>query len=131
MVGIWTVPGFELLQALRCHATAVFPPRFSPDGRLMVTHGLDREVRVWNTVDWSYSGGINLPRNGALSVAYGPDPSQLIAASGSTIWGMDPTRRSVEWVTELEDVAVSSVAVSPSGEVAALGTEDGRVVLVS
>ena len=131
IVGVWTVPGFELLRAVHCHATAVFPPCFSPEGELMVTHGLEREMRVWNTDEWSFAGGLTLPRSGPLLAAYGPVASELIAASASTVWGIDPRRQSVEWITELEDIAVSSVAVSPSGEMAALGTEDGRVVLMS
>lgn len=79
---------------------------FTPDGEYLVTHG------------------------GRVFTAFGPRASRFLAASGGTVWGIDPTALGVEWVTELDGVVASALAVTEDGERAVVGTEDGRVVML-
>jgi WD40 repeat protein len=130
-VGVWTVPGLELLRAVQCHETAVYTPVFSPDGRLMATHGPDPWVRLWSTGEWEFAGQISLPHHGGLCLAFGADGSELFAASGSTVWSLDPRAGAVRRATTLDRARVQSLAVSSDGEDLAVGTRDGRVLRLS
>jgi WD40 repeat protein len=126
-VGVWTVPGLELLRAVQCHETAVYLPVFSPEGKTMATHGLDREVRFWSTDEWTYRGEVRIPHHGELSIAYGASESRLIAASGSSVWGIDPVRETVVWVTEVPRTGICALGVAPDGDAAVVATRDGYV----
>lgn len=130
-VGVWTVPGLELLRAVQCHETAVYTPTFSPDGKLMATHGIDPWIRFWSTDEWVFAGEIGIPHHGELCLAFGRDTSELFAASGGTVWSLDPGTRTVRSVTELDGARIESMTASEDGERICVGTRDGRVVFLS
>jgi hypothetical protein len=66
-----------------------------------------------------------------LCLAFGADGSELFAASGSTVWSLDPRAGAVRRATTLDRARVQSLAVSSDGEDLAVGTRDGRVLRLS
>jgi WD40 repeat protein/serine/threonine protein kinase len=111
---------------------------FSPDGKLLVTHSIEGEGRLWKTDTAQPAGPILLHGSGTTqfpflaywSAAFSPD-SKLLATTG-----LDGTARL--WITDTgqpfsgplrHEGEVWNVAFSPDGKLLASGSRDGTARL--
>jgi WD40 repeat protein len=65
---------------------------FMPDGRRLLTVSNDEKVRVWETSDWSESGGFEWKIGKLGAVAVSPDGCRIAAGGGTgkvVIWDAD------------------------------------------
>lgn len=122
----------------------IFAGRFSPDGALIASGHADGVTRIWNVRTGTESGNVSpgapgesrlaqIPSGGAVrDVAFSPDGLYLAQASAAADIGFQVVDRS--WsnvVCAARSGPALSVAYSPRGDRLAVGTEDGRLLLIA
>ena len=128
-VRIWSPDGTELVHRLKAHDGEVTSLRFSPNSLRLATADVDGVLKLWDSK--RPSGPLTLRgHEGAIeAISFAPDGQQLAAVD----------RKGVTRVWDLRDDGDSDrvwldrprfVAMSPSGKIGAVGTLDGRIVLL-
>lgn len=128
-ISLWNVrTGRSVSAPLRAHTT-LWSLAFSPDGRLLVSTGADKTVRVW---DLQASTQLSSPssRGQILSIGFSPDGGTL-ATSGIDglirLWDVNTHRQS--GVLRDNGHPALSIAFSPDGRTVASAGDDGTVRL--
>jgi len=89
LVSLWEVAsGGRVRRVLRGHAATVTGVAFSPDGRRLVSSGIDG-VKIWDPSIGAELLSLPLQGDGAWHVAFSPDGKSIAAAGGDgivTIW---------------------------------------------
>ncbi|MEM7034155.1 MAG: BTAD domain-containing putative transcriptional regulator, partial [Chloroflexota bacterium] len=103
---------------------------FSPDGQTLVTGGLDRVVRLWNT----HTGQLQTLFQGnsttAYAVSFSPDGQWLVSGNADRsvcVW--DANTKEVRHILHGHCYLVRSVDFSPNGQILASGSEDKTIHL--
>jgi WD40 repeat protein len=92
-VRVFSVAGWQLLHTLAGHNGTVDWAEFSPDGRLIVSGGYDKTMRVWSNQDGSPIQTLTEGREPIRTVAFSLN-GEFIAASGeNTVWIWKAARR--------------------------------------
>jgi serine/threonine protein kinase/WD40 repeat protein len=131
-VRIWSVPDGKLLHVLGGHTDWVNCLAFSPDGAILASGGHatydDIEVRLWRVDNGALIHAFDGPlTTGDCSMSFSDNGTVVQFANNyGAVWRWDVTSgRLVESLyVDMEGVA-SSLAVSPDGEMIALGCEAG------
>lgn len=101
----------------------------SPDGRLLITRGMDQTLRIWDTKTGQPLGKPLDAAQPPERLTITPDSSRLVAVFGDTILTVDladPLLRSVELK---HDAAITDFAISEDGKQILTGSVDGAVRL--
>ncbi|MEN8136001.1 MAG: hypothetical protein ABFS18_10790 [Thermodesulfobacteriota bacterium] len=116
---------------LKAHKGEVTAVDISPDGRLVVSGGLDGKVRIWNIADGKelHAFGENLE---VADVAFSPNGLRVICAARNDrkkdviqIW--DYTKEKLREEIEGHSQRINTVAYSPNGKMIASGSGDNTV----
>jgi WD40 repeat protein len=102
---------------LGAHEGEIRAVAFSPDGSIVATTGDDQTVKLW---DMRHGNEVQTVPVGSpgFATAFTPDGHRLIAGGHAlSVWSVPALRR----VVRVDDVLVSSVAVSPDGTLLATG----------
>ena len=124
----------KLHHALEGHADFVKSVAFSRNGRLLVSGGADRTVKLWRIADGRELRTIAAHRSWVGSVVFAPDNHSVASRSG------DQTIKLWDIVTghALRSLAVgnagggsASIAISPDGRMLAAGSANNSITLWS
>jgi WD40 repeat protein len=141
-VRLWDVASGAHLNTLEGHATSVNSVAFSPDGTRVVSGSKDNTVRLWDAVSGAHLDtleGYTDVNSLALSINSSqtsfsqgvtvtsniPNPMFIYITQDGWIYSSAPQRR-VCWIP----VSCRPSGVSTRGMRAAMGTPDGRVVIL-
>ena len=111
----------EPFRTIRLHGRDVYHVEFSPDGRLLLSAGLDGTARVWNITDGSEAGRLD-PRGGEMNwAAFSRDGTTIATASDDRVirlWNWPGGR-------------LIRALKGHSGEVVSLAFVPGKPILIS
>src|SRR5687767_2077157 len=106
------------------HPAAVRRAVFSPDGRLLVSVGEDKQVIVWDFARRERLATFNDHQDWVGAVAFSPDGKRFATASyDRTIIVWDAVELRKEGVLRGHQSKVTAVAFSPDGRVLVTGTD--------
>ncbi len=129
---VWDASGGQLLLNLVGHGSTVISVATSPDNRQIATGGYDGTVRVWDTAPGHEYLTVAAHEGTANGVAVSPDSTRLVSVGGdgaAKVW--DAASGVLALTLQLPDPArLTSVALDPSGERAAIGSSDGRIAIM-
>lgn len=135
-VRAWNAANGELLRLIDELQTAMFDLRFSPDGRYLVAAGAAREVYVFETKTWKIARKIpNLPQL-VSALAFSGDGRLLATGGFEEITVQRPVKVIVWDFATAKPVrtvdaphAVTGLALSPDGKLAAVAARERRIDL--
>ncbi|PAY17506.1 hypothetical protein CKO51_20800 [Rhodopirellula sp. SM50] len=129
-ISVWNPSTGTLLISFECHTANITSVEFSPNGKLLASASLDSTIRVFNTSDWSEVICFRACCEGVTDLAWTPNSEQLVASAADGCirrWSLIGDENRL--LAKIDEDWAWSVAVHPSGNVVASGTESGRVVL--
>jgi len=101
----------------------------SPDGRLLVTRGMDQTLRIWDTATGRPLGQPLDVAESPTRLTITPDSARLIAVFGDTIVTVDLADPQLRPVELKHDAAIADFALSEDGKQILTGSVDGAVRL--
>jgi WD40 repeat protein len=138
-VRVWSARNGELLRLIDSELpVAMFALAFTPDGKSLVTAGVDRTVYFWNTATWKQERKLTGQPEMIASVAISPDGRILATGGFNDITNKHPVSILLWDVASGKELRrlpsphqVSSVAFSPDGKWLAAASGDKTVRLWS
>ncbi len=116
-IGILEVPSGKLLKKLKGHTDFVLSLDFSPDGKNIVSGGMDKIVRIWDIEKGKESRQLVKHLDPVFSVDYGN--SGLVASSSMynniTLWDGASGQEKVSFKGSDKSIPANHVQISPDG----------------
>ena len=91
----WQTADGTQLRSISGHTGMVHSLAFSPDGRLLVSGGYDKAVKIWRVEDGKELAVLMGHTNEVTSVAFSPDGKLIASASGSPRTGRSGTHQEI------------------------------------
>ncbi len=117
MIGLVEVPSGKLIKKLNAHVDHVLSLDFSPDGKNLVSGGLDKVVRVWDVAKGKEIHQMRKHQDAVYAVDYG---SNNVIASCSmynniTLWDAASGTEKISFKGAGKDLTANHVQISPDG----------------
>lgn len=110
-IKIWDIRKNELIHDIYAHVEDIMSLAFSPDGRWLVSAGMDKNIRIWDVETGELFFGLNsLPYYGFEGenfeldkVMFSPDGHQIFCSSGITtvVWAFPLLQQLIDETREL------------------------------
>ena len=114
--------------AFKAHSGAVEGVSFSGDGRLIVTTGADKVLKIWDAASRTQTGSLTLDKGSAASLAVRNNRALTAHADGSAIvWDLDAKRKLFTF--KRNDASIWAAAFAGSEDQIATGSHDWTVAL--
>ncbi len=134
-IRLWDLPQRRPLKTLKGHTHEVWSVAFAPDGTHLLSGGKDGSVRAWDpAVEPSSASWITLPETvWRLGMAFAPDSKTLYGVTDSAgmrsfpIKAWDPLTGQEKWPCPALGTNNSCLAVSPDGQLLAVGDMEGSL----
>lgn len=111
--------------AFRGHEGAICDFALSPDGKLLITTGHDKTIRIWDVDQRAQIGMVTLESAPALRLAMSPDVESFYSAStNGVVIQWDLRRHTVLRETRVGRSQISGLAVSPRDRLLATSSDD-------
>ncbi|MFO0425193.1 MAG: c-type cytochrome domain-containing protein [Planctomyces sp.] len=118
----------QVLQEYSGHSDVVYAAEFSPDGRLVVTAGYDRRIRIYNTEDGQLQRELTGHNGAIFDVTFSPDGQLVASASADAtvkVWSVATGERLDTMSQPLAEQY--SVIFSPDGRTVLAAGADSRI----
>ncbi len=117
VIGLVEVPSGKLIKKLNGHVDFILSLDFSPDGKNLVSGGLDKVVRVWDVAKGKEIHQLRKHQDAVYSVDYG---SNNVIASCSmynniTLWDGASGEEKISFKGADKDLIANHVQISPDG----------------
>ena len=128
-VKIWAVTNGALLYSLTGHANNIEAVAFAPDGNSLASgsSGLN-SLKVWQLSNGS-SRNFGTGTNPVFAVGFSPDGTSLASTDGDTVKFWSAATGMLSETATQDTFRVSSLALSPNGNLFLVGREDATVTL--
>ena len=128
IVKLLDVTSGEILHTLRGHTSLVWTVLFSPDGRKVASHSLDRSVKLWDVESGEELHSLEHYEVGANNIAFSHDGQYLASSSRTAVklWSAETGENIKSFYFRSR---VTSVAFSPDGLKLATAHDDTMVRL--
>jgi WD40 repeat protein len=127
-ITLWSLPEGEQVGTLKGHEIAVGSLRFIQDGRILVSLGYERAIRLWDTATWETAAEYQLDSKTQTRAAlFSPDESQVAISMESMVqlWRVDPGE--LQAIIPIGTKSVGSMAYSDDGRLLAIGGADKKI----
>ncbi len=120
-IGIWRVPDGVPVVTMQAHREPIQYLEFSPDGQLLVSVSVERELRVWSVPSGDLLYDLANPEVENIQAlyqraAFSPDSKRLAAAAevGVQMWDME-SGALLYTISAVRNAASSALVFSPDG----------------
>ena len=125
---VYDLPGLSLVDTIAgAHEGYVLSLAFSLDGERLISTGLERRLRFWQSDGWNALGEVTLENQGVQSLAFSHSGSYLAVASDHRVSLIDVTGMQIVQTVDLKPKGVYCLAFSPGDRWFACGAADKRV----
>lgn len=120
----------ERITSFLAHENYVLALKFTADGTILISGGMDSVIKLWTTADWSLIRPVKAHANSVHTMAMAADESFL--ATGSTdctvkIWSFP--QMELLYTVQDRKKTVADVSISPDGQQVAAASYGGRVAI--
>ncbi len=116
------------LQELQVAAGLVYSVRFSPDGQILASSGVDRRIRLWNTNTGKIISTLNGHQASVMAMQFMPNGKILISAGADrTIRFWDLAQQQLLKTIEVHEQPINALAISLDGKLIVSGSSDRTV----
>jgi Tol biopolymer transport system component len=136
---VWNVKSLRKRMTLSGHKKFILAAHWSPDGKIIATASSDGTVILWNAKNGERKGAYDLmpswesDRGAAYDLAWSPDGTSIVAASGSRIvvWNTRTLQKQrVLQDSNDDEIRGFHVAWSPDGKIIAVSASLSKIVLL-
>lgn len=125
---VYCLPGLSLDETIAgAHAGYVLSLAFSPDGERLISTGLEKRLRFWQSDGWKALGEVTLENQGVQSLAFSHSGSYLAVASDHRVSLIDADSMQIAQTVDLNPKGVYCLAFSPGDRWLACGAADKHV----
>jgi WD40 repeat protein len=116
------------LQELHEDAGFVYSVRFSPDGQILASSGIDRRIRLWNTNTGKIISALDGHQDSVMAMQFMPNGKILISAGADrTIRFWDLEQKQLLKTIEVHEQPINALAISRDGKLIISGSSDRTV----
>ncbi|MCA9185703.1 MAG: protein kinase [Planctomycetales bacterium] len=106
-VCVWDLASHDELLRFRAHDTVVYLAQFADRDRMLVTHGTERVIRIWNSVDGSAIGRVECHSESVTALDVSDDGRYFCSAG----------KNGDVWLTDTRNLASSSYLARVDGRI--------------
>jgi WD40 repeat protein len=133
-VGVVAMPDGVLLHRFQAHPTRIYSALLAPDGRRIVTAGLDGTARIWELNGASCFQSLPfMPQHRTDAVTLTPDGRRVAywcVASDFWLWDRNMQRLMIG-TAPVHQVGVAAAGFAPDGRLLAIAKVQGSITLLS
>ncbi|HEY7427195.1 MAG TPA: hypothetical protein VH682_23375 [Gemmataceae bacterium] len=129
IIAWWEMPSGRLMHEVR-HDRSGDALLFSRDGKMLVSAGFDKIIRIWDVVSGEERRQLRGCEEGTRSLVFSPDGKQLIGPGEKgtiRVWDVASGKQVRQWSAHRE--GVHSVALDRAGKTLASAGRDNTVIL--
>ncbi len=116
------------LQELHIDSGFVYSVKFSPDGQILASSGVDRRIRLWNTNTGKIISHLDGHQAAVMAMQFMPNGKILISAGvDQTIRFWDLEQKQLLKTIEVHEQPINALAISQDGQLIISGSSDRTI----
>lgn len=128
VVRLWDLETGQVVRFLEGHTDAVWDVAFSPDGTTLLSASSDQTLILWDVQTGAIIHRLVGHDRKVRKVVFSPDGATALSASADHslyLWDLDSGEPIRRYLADRTDDDIMSLAISPDGQTALVGTRQG------